>query len=102
MARSRRSPVPEPELRSGDKVTYHDESGQSHPALVVGVVGSGKSGYKVLDISYVFAGSGLGSADAVPYLTDKEYGKGYWSFGEPAKPVVAPEALARRKMDWKK
>lgn len=60
-------------MRIADRVTFVDAKEKRHAATVTGVVDTGASGYKMLDLSY-----DGGSAERVPHGRDREKGKGFW------------------------
>jgi hypothetical protein len=77
-------------MKLGDKVTLVDEKGERQTAHVTAVPGTGKSGFKTLDLEYKG-----GTAANVPHGEDREEGACYWLLPrEKDEPPEAPEAEA--------
>lgn len=78
-------------MRIGNVVTYRDSRGGNYPATVTNVVGSGESGYKLLDLEY-FLDSERFAPQSVPHVGDAHSEDAdYWYLGEH---VAEPPAAA--------
>lgn len=81
-------------MRTGDRVLYVGTPGKPEPATVMRVLGSGPSGFKILDLQTA-AGK---TAQAVPHVSEYPLDSGYWVLTESdVKPAPAPTYTPRRR-----
>ena len=81
-------------MKRGSAVFYVDGAGRSCPATVSAVVGTGGSGYKVLDLLLADGRDKTG----VPYQADAT--GAYWAFEAPA-PKPEPEPVSEAEPEYK-
>ena len=85
-------------MKVGQSVSYVDPHGRPHSAVITAVVGSGWSGFKLLDLEV-----GHSKARSVPHESDQESGKGFWQFPELVKqPEPEVELVVRPSFGRKK
>lgn len=87
-------------MKIGNKVSFVEAKGDRHQATVTEVSGTGKSGYKVLDLTY----ANDGEAKNVAHSGDQEPGEGFWLLHGEKRPnedeekeESKPAPVARRK-----
>lgn len=61
-------------MKEGQRVTYVDAGGKAHRATVSAVAGTGKSGYKTLDLTV-----GDETLEGVQHAGDVEAGEAHWT-----------------------
>lgn len=61
-------------MKPGQTVTYVDAGGHAHKAKVGAISGTGRSGYKILDLTV-----GEESFEGVKHAGDVEAGEAHWS-----------------------
>lgn len=67
-------------MKVSQEVFYYDNQGTVHPATIVDVVGSGDSGFKILDLTYTADDETIKVVTSVPHVMDKTSdSSGYWT-----------------------
>ena len=75
-------------MKLGQPVAFFDAEGERHAAHVTAVPGTGKSGFKTLDLEYKG-----GTSANVSHGKDREKGAGYWLLPhEKDEPPEVPDA----------
>jgi hypothetical protein len=85
-------------MRVNDDVNYFDASGERRTATITKVAGTGKSLYKILDLTYRVDGE-VQELEGVPHENDAEGGAFWLEKGQQRKPVeeATEEAPAPRR-----
>lgn len=83
-------------MRRGDAVNYYDQAGAQHDATINEVSGTGKSWYKILDLSVSRDGEHV-DIEGVPHENDAEPGQAFWlEKGHRRKEHPEPKTVAKR------